>query len=400
VTDTVAVIGAPGAGVTAVAAALDGRIAGCAVVEPAGLRRGQFPDAVVFVATAAAPMSPCDAALFAETVARTDAVVAAVTKIDVHRSWRSVLETNRNLLQPARCRPVPWVGVAADAEIGPRVIAPLIDVLRAELDDQARRRRNLLRARQWTLQHQIAERRREADRLAKLRARAACRDAGLVRIRQARMQLAHEARARSAALRADLHREAAAVSRRGLESYAARVHLMAQQVAEEFDAAVARRMAEVGAAPAPAPSSRAADPLPPPRRTALEDRLAVVFGSGFGLGVALTLGRFLAEAVPTATPAVVAVCGAAGLGLTGWVVRTRRLMSARAAMERWATEVAVGVRAGLEERALAAEAALLAAHTDTAVSPGPGRRARADRALEGWIAELAQVRAELGENPD
>jgi hypothetical protein len=292
------------------------------------------------------------------------------------------------------------VGVAADAEIGPRVIAPLIDVLRAELDDQARRRRNLLRARQWTLQHQIAERRREADRLAKLRARAACRDAGLVRIRQARMQLAHEARARSAALRADLHREAAAVSRRGLESYAARVHLMAQQVAEEFDAAVARRMAEVGAAPAPAPSSRAADPLPPPRRTALEDRLAVVFGSGFGLGVALTLGRFLAEAVPTATPAVVAVCGAAGLGLTGWVVRTRRLMSARAAMERWATEVAVGVRAGLEERALAAEAALLAAHTDTAVSPGPGRRAPADRALEGWIAELAQVRAELGENPD
>jgi hypothetical protein len=102
VTDTVAVIGAPGAGVTAVAAALDGRIAGCAVVEPAGLRRGQFPDAVVFVATAAAPMSPCDAALFAETVARTDAVVAAVTKIDVHRSWRSVLETNRSLLQPAR----------------------------------------------------------------------------------------------------------------------------------------------------------------------------------------------------------------------------------------------------------------------------------------------------------
>ena len=119
-TDTVLVIGPPLAGASAVAAALRGRLAGCVIVEPPGLAPGQLPDAVVFVTSAAAPMSACDAALLAVVAARTAAVVAAVTKIDVHRTWRAVLEVNRTALRDvSRDRDVPWVGVAADPEAGP-----------------------------------------------------------------------------------------------------------------------------------------------------------------------------------------------------------------------------------------------------------------------------------------
>ena len=81
----------PLAGAGAVAAALRGR--------PRRLRHrrtirsgsGQLPDAVVFVPPAAAPMSACDASPApAVAAARTAAVVATVTKIDVH-PWRAVV---------------------------------------------------------------------------------------------------------------------------------------------------------------------------------------------------------------------------------------------------------------------------------------------------------------------
>jgi hypothetical protein len=194
--DTVLVVGPPLAGASSVAAALHGRLDGCAIVEPAGLAPGRIPDAVVFVTSAAAPMSACDAALLDAAVSRTDAVVAAVAKIDLHRTWRAVLDINRTAMQPqARARAVPWVGVAADPEIGPLVIRPLVDAVRAELDDEHRRRRNLLRASEWALQRRIAGREREAATRTVLRGQAVRRSAARVRIQQARLQLAAQARA-------------------------------------------------------------------------------------------------------------------------------------------------------------------------------------------------------------
>jgi len=408
--DTVLVVGPSLAGASSVTAALRGLLGGCAIVEPADLAPGRVPDAVVFVTSAAAPMSACDAALLAAAAARTDAVVAAVAKIDVHRTWRAVLDVNRTALQsPARPRAVPWVGVAADPEIGPLVLGPLVDAVRAELDDEHRRRRNLLRTREWTLQCRIAGRQREAATRAMRGAQAVRRSAARVRIQQARLQLAAQARATSAALRADVQSEAAVVSRRGLEAFDGRAHRRAQQVADEFDRSVSTCMAEISAGsgavvPALPPLRPVRSYLPPPRRAVQEDRLATVFGTGFGLGVALTLGRFLTELVPAATPAAVPVCGAAGLALAAWVVRTRRLLTARAAMDRWAAELAVGIRTALEERLLAAESALVAAHLGIAGFVEPTEGATADPTVEGWIAELARVRAELdegsGPNPD
>lgn len=393
-TDTVAVVGPELAGATAVSEALRGRLEGCVVVDRPG--PGRVPDAVVFVTSAAAPMSDCDAALLAEAAARTDVVIGAVTKIDVHRTWRAVLAANHTAL-PDRT----WVGVAADPAIGPAVIAPLVDAVRAALDDGRRRRRNALRAREWALERRIAEYERDCA----LRAERARRDEVRVQVRQARMHLAGEARARSAALRAEFHLEAAGVSRRGLDSFADRVHQRAQRVADDFDGAVAARMAEIAAAAGTAvapPAARAPlrTAVAPPRRAGLEDRLAAVLGTGFGLGVALTAGRFLAQIAPAAIPAVVGLCGASGVGLALWVVRTRRLVLARAALERWAAEVAAGLRNVLEERLLAAESGLLAAYVDVTARTTPGSGAAAGRAVDGWIGELARVRAELRENPD
>lgn len=397
-TDTVLVIGPPLAGAGGLALALRVRLTGCVIVEPAGLMPGQIPDAVVFVTSAAAPMSDCDGVQLAAVAACTDVVVAVVTKIDVHRTWRAVLDINRRALPAAR--EVPWVGVAADPQIGPVVIGALVDAVRAGLADGNRRRRQLLRTRASELQGRIAEREREAGRRALLRARDARRSAVAMQVRQARLSLAGEARARSAALGADVRREAAGASGRGRDSFEDDVRRRAQRVADDFDRAVAERMAEICAGAAVAvrpltPSPPVGSCVPSPRAATLEDRLAAVVGTGFGLGAALTVGRFLADAWPTAAPAVVALCGVAGVALAAWVVRTRRLVTARAALERWAAEVASGVRAALEQRVLAAENALIETLAEGRAPPDPAPRALADPIVEGWIGELARVRAEL-----
>lgn len=397
-TDTILVVGPPFAGAGAVASALRRRLAGCVVVEPADLMPGQIPDAVVFVTSAAAPMSDCDGAQLAAVAARSEVVVAAVAKIDVHRTWRSVLDVNRG--QSPAGREVPWVGVAAHPQTGPVVIGALVDAVRAGLADEDRRRRQLLRARAAELQGRIAAREREAGRRAFLQARAARRSAVTMQVRRARLHLAGEARARSAALGAEVRREAAGASSRCRDTFENRVRHRAQQVADDFDRAVAERMAEVSigaalAVPRLTPSPPVQSCVPSPHTAALEDRLAAVVGTGFGVSVALTAGRFLADAMPAAAPAVIALCGIAGLSLAGWMVRTRRLVTARAALERWAAEVASGVRAALDQRVLAAENALFEALAEGPVPADSTDRAMGDPVVEGWIGELARVRAEL-----
>ncbi len=87
-----------------------------------------------------------------------------------------------------------------------------------------------------------------------------------------------------------------------------------------------------------------------------------LLGAGFGLGVALTLSRLLADLAPQWTVAGVIACAAVGVVLTLWVVGTRGLLHDRAVLDRWVAEVVSGLRAGLEERVasrmLAAESAL------------------------------------------
>jgi xanthosine utilization system XapX-like protein len=78
-----------------------------------------------------------------------------------------------------------------------------------------------------------------------------------------------------------------------------------------------------------------------------EARLTMALGAGFGLGVATTVGRVLAEFAPA--PLAVAVGGLAGCALTAWLVAIRALMHRRAVLERWVTEAVAALRWHAEE---------------------------------------------------
>ena len=121
-----------------------------------------------------------------------------------------------------------------------------------------------------------------------------------------------------------------------------------------------------------------------------------LLGAGFGLGVALTLSRLLADLAPQWTVAGVIACAAVGVVLTLWVVGTRGLLHDRAVLDRWVAEVVSGLRAALEERVaarmLAAESALglAAAERD---SEDSGRLDQTVAAIDRDIQQHASARA-------
>lgn len=178
----------------------------------------------------------------------------------------------------------------------------------------------------------------------------------------ARAQLAALVRSRCAELRSAWQREAGRLQRPDLRAFEVRVlrqasrsaDEMAVAVTERFEAAARRGGLEVAGFGAVAALRFRP---PPPRRWQLEDRLSAVVGVGFGLGGSLTAGRIVAGW--GATPEMLIGCAGIGLSLTWWVVAARRLLSARAGMERWTAEVAAGLRAALEELVLTAESELI-----------------------------------------
>lgn len=199
-----------------------------------------------------------------------------------------------------------------------------------------------------------------------------------------RVQLGTRARTTCVALRTDLSREAAQLSRRGVVEFDDRVHAELLRVATEFDDAVNRRLAELAqaggitaAAVADQPGPDVAACLPSRRRPVLENRLTALLGIGFGFSVSMTVGRVIADLRPDWTAAAAVGCGALGLVLTAWVVGSRRLLTERAAAERAVVEAVTNLRVALQERvltrALAVESALAAEFADP-VSDRPPRR--------------------------
>lgn len=333
---TILVTGPALAGVTAVAGALQVRLGpGYRVVECLG--PGERSATVVFVSSAAAPMTDADAALLDDAAADTDAVVGAVSKIDVHRTWPQVLEANRN-----RYPHLAWVGVAADPQIGAARLDRLAGAVLAPLALCGRSR---------------------AARTLLLRSR----------IQLARVHLAGQARALCANLRAELRQEAAGVPRGGVDAFCSRAHRRSTQVAAEFDATLSTtlpRLVGLPAGPFSAPSCPALESyLPRFGHPRSDDRLAVLLSVGFGLGVTFTVGRSLVYVVPAWWPAVVAGCISAGIALTFWVIRTRSLVAERAALDRWSAELAAGLRAALDDQLVIQ---LLAAETALAARSGIG----------------------------
>ncbi|ODQ98264.1 hypothetical protein BST27_03505 [Mycobacterium intermedium] len=370
------------AGVTGVVIALRERLPQ-GVVESSDLALGDAPTAVIFVVSAAAPITESDCRLLDAAAANTDAVVCVVSKIDVHQHWREVLAVNRERLaaHAPRYRLVPWVGAAAAPELGEPQLDELVSTVRGQLADSDLARRNRLRAWESRLQavtrrfdREVAGAGRQArvdalreERGSALRRRREARSETTIALRghiqRARAQLTHFARNRCASLRSELQQDIAGLSRKqvaGFEAYTRdRVQQVVAEVAEGVDAQlaeVAETLGAPGQVPPAEPPPTVEFAAPPLKSRRLENRLMLLLGVGFGLGVALTLSRVVAGLAPRFAPAAVgagiAACVVIGLALTLVVVRTRALLADRAVLARWIEEVIAALRSATDQLAV------------------------------------------------
>lgn len=447
--DVVLVTGPWLAGVSGVVAALTKRLPEHTFIESTDLAAGEAPTAVVFVVSAAAALTESDCMLLDAATADTDAVIGVVSKIDVHRTWRDVLAVDRDVLaaHAPRYRDVPWVGVAALPDSGKPRVGDLVAAVREQQADADLSRRNRLRAWESRLQTVADRYDRDADgagrrarvealreqRSAILRERRLSKSERTIALRsqtqQARVQLSYFARNRCASVRAELQEDAGSLTRRQLPEFEADARGRIDEVVVEVDEGTTTHLADVahslGLAVDP-PASTALPkieiPAPQLKSRRLETRLMMLVGTGFGLGVALTLSRLLADLAPGLTVAGAVACAAIGLALTVWVVGTRGLLRDRALLDRWAGEATAQLRSALEQlvatRVLGAESSLTAAlgeqdevesarvteqvgviDTELREHAVVGARAAALRGREmpTLQAALEAVRAELGE---
>jgi hypothetical protein len=391
--DVVLVTGPWLAGVSAVAAALRQRLPDQTFAEATDLAADEAPTAVIFVVSSAAALTESDCELLDTVVAQTDVVICAVSKIDVHRHWPEMLAVARATLSShaRRYRDVPWVGVAAAPHLGQPRIDDLAEEVTRQLVYTDVTRRNRLRA--WECHLQNAARRHDHDaeavgdrsRVALLRQQrdTAVRQRRLSKserstglrnqIAQARVQLSHFARNRCGSVRGELAEDAAGMTRRRLPGFEAYVHSRVDEVIGEVDVGISAHLTDVAQQLGLAvefPQTAAAPPKvevmqPALKSRRLETQLMLLLGTGFGLGVALTLSRLFADLTPGLTAAGAAVCAVVGLAVTVWVVGTRGLLHDRAMLDRWVTEVIAALRSAVEElvalRVLSAESALSAA---------------------------------------
>jgi hypothetical protein len=439
--DAVLVTGPRLAGSTSVVDVLRQRLPGVEFVESHGLGPADAPLAVVFVVSAAARLTKSDCGLLDAATAHTDLVICAVSKIDLHRVWRRTLDEDRALLAAHRTRytGVSWVATAAAPALGLPVIADLVQALRAGLASDRLAARNRLRSWEFRMQSSADELDSAAsgagtrERARVLRAARAelGREARRARNEQAvalrgriqnlRVDLSHAARNRCASLRTELAEEAGGLTRDDVPRFPDHVRRRLGDVLAETGDEVTDQLAGAAAAldlPAEAPSP---PPGPPPLRSrSLEARLTLLLGAGFGLGAALTLSRLFTGLAPGLSLATTGVCVAVGAALTGWVVVTRRVLSDRAVLDRWAGDAVASLRSAVDQlvatRVLAAERewttvlgerseagdALLACRvrdTDAELRELALAQARAaavrDREVPGLLRALAAVRAEL-----
>lgn len=451
--DVVLVTGPWMAGVTGVVAALRERLPQHKFVESTDLGPGDAPMAVVFVVSAAAPLSESDCVLLDGAAEHTDVVVGVVSKIDVHRNWRDMVSANRVTLSTyaPRYGQVPWVGAAAVPDLGEPRVDDLIETVSAQLADSDIARRNRLRAWESRLQTVAQRFDRDADgagrrvrvealrdeRSAALRERRQSKSERTITLRgqiqQARVQLSYFARNRCSSVRSELQEDIAGLSRRKIPEFEAYTRKRVDEVVTEVSEGTTTHLADIAAAMSVPVALPAAEKLPkvdvgPPhlKSRRQETWLMMLLGAGFGLGVALTLSRLvagLARALNPVTQIAGAVaCVAIGLAATFLVVNIRGLLHDRALLDRWAADATSSLRSVVEElvatRVLVAESLLSTAlhareeaenarvSDQVSIIDGELREhaiaaARAaavrDREMPTITAALDAVRAELGE---
>lgn len=398
--DVVLVAGPWLAGATSVAAALGDRLPEYTVVEAGSLAAGEAPTAVVFVVSATAPLTESDCAVLGSVAGDTDAVIGVVSKIDVHRTWRDVLDADRALLaqHSTRYRDVPWVGAAAAPDLGAPVVDELVDAVRKALADQTLAERNRLRSwenRLLTLRRRLDEDAAGAGREARLATLREQRNATVQQFRldksertialrsqiqQARLQLSYYTRNRCASVRAELQEDVGSLSRRTLAGFPDEVRRRAAEVVDDVADGVTDQLADIGVElglPVDPVESRpvvevAGAPL---RSRGPETRLMLLLGAGFGFGVALTISRVFADLAPQWSVGGAVGGAIIGVALTLWVVGVRGLLQDRAVLDRWVVEVTGRLRTAIEEWVAGC---VLAA--ETSLGRAAAEREAADRA--------------------
>lgn len=425
--DAVLVAGPWLAGSTSVMAALRARMPQTTFVESTELVAGEAPAAVVFVVSAAAPVTESDCALVDLASRHTDLVIGVVSKIDTYRDWRDVRDADAKILgeRAARYERMPWVGVAAAPDLGEPQLDELVDLLTEQLADPDVVRRNRLRA--WETRLEAVIGRYEADgsgadrrarvevlreRRAELsRARRLTRTERSIALRsqlqQARVQLGYFARNRCNSVRTELQEDVAGIGRRRIEAFEGYARQRAHEVVGEVDEGVTAHLRGMAAelelaAPDPPAPARVPDlPSPQLKSRTLETRLMLVLGTGFGLGVAVAVSRVLAGAAPRLAVAGLVIGAVVGLLLAVWVVGTRGLLNDRGVLDRWVGEVTATLRATVEElvaqRVVAAEATLttqLAAREETEAAVAAEKIAAMDAELREHAIATARAAAQ------
>jgi hypothetical protein len=383
------------------------------------------PDAslLLVVAGAGAPLDAGELDALVAAAGVVESAVFALVGTEAHRGWRTVLESDRELVaervprwadaawfpvSPVLAASARGTGTAGEPLRRHAGIAPLQRHLHGLL---ARRRRmldeaNALRAGTTALAALMTTGAAPAD--AELRRRRAALESARAALRRE-----HHVRWRSELATArltvldDLARRLRALGLRHRDrldtatraDLAALPELVAREVADEAEAVVAElgeRLralvvetlagllppAELAALRIPPPQPRPELPVPSPRRP---DRLLVVAGASGGLGLSrLALLPLLAVPVaPVVGAALVPVSVGIGLGAAGWLAHSRRRAADRAHARAWLSEALTQARADLER--VLVEALIAAEREITlALDRALDRRAReVDAALRG-----------------
>ncbi|GJF17064.1 hypothetical protein NGTWS1803_34120 [Mycolicibacterium cyprinidarum] len=429
--DVVVVTGPGSAGVTSMVRELRARMPMRRFVETHEITPGDTAAAVVLVVSAVAPVAESDCTLAGLAAAQADVVVAVVSKIDDHRSWRGVLAANRERLAEcdARFQHVPWVGAAAAPRSGRPLMDGVVELLEQQLSDPESIRQTSLRASEFRLRAEVsrlnaaaagADRRARVDALREsrdelLRQRVLLVPAATIalrsRIQQARVALTYSARNHCASARAELLERIAGTPRRlfggfELDEVQEGVRQRCRDIVADVDEEITVRTREVASElgltdpPRPAPAAVAAFTDPPVASRRLETQLMAVLGAGFGLGIALLVSRFSAGLAPRNPGAGLTAAAVVGLAVTVWMVRSRGLLHDRAMLDRWVNEVIREVRAVVEEqviiRVLTAEAVLSPKY----VASVDAQKRAVDLRIAAIEAELREQAREIAQAED
>ncbi|MGH3910051.1 MAG: dynamin family protein, partial [Pseudonocardiaceae bacterium] len=376
--------------------------------------------ALLFVLDASAPITRGELDFLAGLGDQVETVLFALTKTDLHRGWRTILDSDRALLarhaprfaaavlHPVSARlsvqaaPTPELAVVLREQSG---IAALQSALQHQVSGRVAMlgEANTLRALTTALDglagrlqaRQRALRSGEAEAGA-LRARrdelSAARSSGRAwqlrlraEIQRARMASTHDVAGRVRGAQSRLRAAIDAADRARLAQIPHQVDATLQVLAGQASAALAARVARVADAalaelftPGELAAVRAAllrrdrPPVllqpPQPRPGAAEDKLLVAVGFSGGVGFGRLAVLPLAGLGATAGLVVLPVSIALGLGAGWWMARTRRHAADKAHLRQWLSDVLAEARAALDyavaEQLIDAEAQLAMALDD------------------------------------